>query len=630
MPNLRATLESGFRHHKNGNLTAAEKIYRHVLDVQPANHEALYLMGTLAQQTGRIDVAVTCLTHAIKRSQRNPFYRLALGDTRLAEGRLTDAAACYHKALALDTRNAEAQLGLGNVLHARHKFTGAIKHYRKAIAVRPDLAEAHNNLGAVLTAVGQLAEATECFARALELRPDFADAHLNIGQAHKAEGRLDDAIASYRKALDLDPGLAEAHTSLGNAHRQRGDFKAALDSYRRAVKINPTLAQAHYNLGIIKLEHGRLQESLEDLRRAVALAPDHAEAITNIGEVLEVLGQHEDASAWYRQGIGIRVDRSLPIMDQRSRHFALGRIHDRVGKFDTAFAHFKTANDIWLEHLRRTDRSYSSAAWEVKIGTIMGAFPLGGMAGGDIKGNLSRLPVFILGMPRSGTTLVEQILASHSEVHGAGELADFPRLAEHISGQGNWANAARSLGSGQAEAIAGKYLDRLGHLAPGARRVVNKLPMNFLYLGLIRKLFPDAPIIHCRRNPLDVCLSNYFGHFAAPQVFANDLADLGHFYKQYERLMAHWEKIYSGTIFHIDYDSLIDDQEGLSRELISYCGLEWQAQCLSFHKTERHIATASRLQVRRPLYSSSIQRWRNYDRFLGPLQAALFEGGHSE
>lgn len=630
MPNLLTKLESGFRHHKSGNFTAAEKIYRHVLDVQPDNHEALYLMGTLAQQTGRIDVAVTCLTRAIKRSRRNPFYRLALGDTRLAEGRLTDAAACYQKTLALDTHNAEAHFGLGNVLHARRKFPGAIKHYRNAIAVKPDLAEAQNNLGAVLTAVGQLAEAAECFARTLELRPDFADAHLNIGQAQKAKGRLGDAIASYRKALDLDPNLAEAHTNLGNAHRQMGDFKAALDSYRLALKIDPTLVQAHYHLGIIKLEYGRLKESLEDLQRAVALAPDHVEAITSIGEVLETLGQNEDASAWYRKGIDIRVDRSLPIMEQRSRHFALGRIHDRLGEFDIAFAHFKTANGIWLEHLRRTDMTYSSAAWEANIGTIIGAFPLRGMAGGDIKGNVSRLPVFVLGMPRSGTTLVEQILASHSEVHGAGELPDFPRLAERISGNGNWANAVRSLGTDQAEAIAGEYLDKLGHIAPGARRVVNKLPVNFLYLGLIRTLFPDAPIIHCRRDPLDVCLSNYFGYFAAPQAFANDLADLGHFYKQYERLMAFWEKIYPGTIFHIDYDSLIDDQERLSRELISYCGLEWQTQCLSFHETERHIATASRLQVRRPLYRSSVQRWRNYDRFLGPLQAALFEGGHIE
>jgi tetratricopeptide (TPR) repeat protein len=587
-------------------------------------------MGTLAQQTGRIDVAITLLTRAIKHNPRTPLYRLALGDARLAEGRLTDAAACYQKALALDKRNAEAHLGLGNVLHARHKFTGAIKHYREAIAVNPDLAEAHNNLGVVLTAVGWPADAADHFVRALELRPDFADAHLNLGRAHKAEARLNDAIASYRKALILDPNLAEAHSNLGNAHRQMGNVKAALESYRLAVKIDPTLVQAHYNLGIIKLEQGHLEDSLEDLQRAVGLAPDHVEAITNIGEVLEALGQNEEASAWYRKVIDIRVDRSLPIMGQRSRHFALGRILDRLGEFDTAFTHFKLANDIWLEHLRRTSGSYSAAASESLIGAIIAAFPLGAMAEGGIKGNLSRRPVFVLGMPRSGTTLVEQILASHSEVHGAGELPDIPQIAERISTEGAWTDAVRSLDTDQAEVICGKYMEKLHNIAPGARRVVNKLPMNFLYLGLIRTLFPAAPIIHCRRDPLDVCLSNYFGHFAEPKVFTNDLADLGHFYIQYERLMAYWGEIYPDTIFHIDYGSLIDDQEGLSRKLISYCGLEWQKQCLSFHKTERHVATASRLQVRRPLYSSSVQRWRNYERFLGPLQAALIEGGHNE
>ncbi len=630
MTDLRAKLESGFRHHNTGDLAAAEKIYRQVLAVQPANHEALYLLGTLARQTGRIDVAATCLTRAIERNPQSPFYRLALGDTRLAEGRLPDAAACYRKALALDGRNAEAQLGLGNVLHAQNDFTGAIEHYREAISLMPDLAEAHSNLGVVLTAVGRPAEAAACFARALELRPGFADAHLNLGQAHKAAGRLDDAITSYRKALDLDPNLAEAHSSLGNAYRLTGDVKAALDNYRLAVKIDPTLVQVHYSLGIIKLEQGRLEDSLEDLKSAVALAPDHVEAIASIGEVLEALGQNDEASAWYRKIIDVHVDLSLPIMDQRARHFALGRIHDRLGEFDTAFAHFKSANDIWLEHQRRTDGAYSPAAWEAIIGSIIGAFPREGMAGGDIKGNPSRLPVFVLGMPRSGTTLVEQILASHSEVHGAGELPDIPRVAERISGNRNWADAVGTLDNDRAEAIANEYLDRLREIAPETRRVVNKLPMNFLYLGLIRTLFPAAPIIHCRRDPLDVCLSNYFGHFAEPKAFTNDLSDLGHFFKLYQRLMAYWEKIYPGTIFHIDYDSLIDDQEGLSRELISYCGLEWQAQCLSFHETERHVATASRLQVRRPLYKNSVQRWRNYDRYLGPLQAALFEGGHIE
>lgn len=386
--------------------------------------------------------------------------------------------------------------------------------------------------------------------RALELRPGFADAHLNLGQAHKAAGRLDDAITSYRKALDLDPNLAEAHSSLGNAYRLTGDVKAALDNYRLAVKIDPTLVQVHYSLGIIKLEQGRLEDSLEDLKSAVALAPDHVEAIASIGEVLEALGQNDEASAWYRKIIDVHVDLSLPIMDQRARHFALGRIHDRLGEFDTAFAHFKSANDIWLEHQRRTDGVYSPAAWEAIIGSIIGAFPREGRAGGDIKGNPSRLPVFVLGMPRSGTTLVEQILASHSEVHGAGELPDIPRVAERISGNRNWADAVGTLDNDRADAIANEYLDRLREIAPETRRVVNKLPMNFLYLGLIRTLFPAAPIIHCRRDPLDVCLSNYFGNFAEPKDFTNDLSDLGHFFKLYQRLMAYWEKIYPGTIFH--------------------------------------------------------------------------------
>ena len=215
-------------------------------------------------------------------------------------------------------------------------------------------------------------------------------------------------------------------------------------------------------------------------------------------------------------------------------------------------------------------------------------------------------------MPRSGTSLVEQILASHPKIHGAGEMPDIPQMvARHGDGR-SWVQATVEMDRQTVTKLAGEYLETLRRKSDQALRITNKLPVNFLYIGLIRRLFPIAAIIHCRREPRDTCVSNYFEHFADPKKFTNDLADLGHFYRQYEILMAHWEELFPALILHVDYEALVENKEGISRKMIAHCGLEWDERCLSFHETKREVLTASRLQVRRPLYTSSVGRWRNY------------------
>ncbi|MCH9020644.1 MAG: sulfotransferase [Proteobacteria bacterium] len=593
---IRAALATAFQKYERGDIEAAAKTCRRILANDSRQPQALHLLGSIALQTNRHDVAERLFNQLIGAAPNGPLGPAGLGVLRLCQNKLDEAVALL----------------------------------RRSLALAPEQPDVQNNLGLAYLRLGDRSAAETHFHKALEHFPDYADAHLNLGKLLYDNGLFEAAAEHYQQAITISPEMAEAHNNLGNVHRRLGNLDTALACYRSALNADPGFIEARYNAGVSKLEQGRFAGALAEFEKVVSTDRGHVKAIARTGEVLEALGRAEEASAWYGKAADLCVDRSLPWTERRARHFALGRIHDRLGNYDTAFTHFKAANDLWLEHLRRSGGAYDANVQEQMIDAIIAAFPLTNVAEHDAIGNMSRRPVFVLGMPRSGTTLVEQILASHPQVHGAGELPDIPRMAMSMASDGFWADAVGALDADRAGALAAGYLDKLRRIDPTASSVVNKLPMNFLYLGLIRTLFPATPIIHCRRDSLDICISNYLEYFAEPKPFTNDLVDLGHFFGQYERLMAHWDKAFPGTIFHLDYEMLIDDQEGVSRALIEHCGLEWDRKCLSFHKTERPIQTASLLQVRRPIYRSSIQRWRNYDRHLGALKAALGYGRNTE
>jgi tetratricopeptide (TPR) repeat protein len=412
----------------------------------------------------------------------------------------------------------------------RHQRAGRIGHavmrYQGALFLQPDCADGHYNLGVALAMQGRIAEAVAHYQRALALKPDNANAHNNLGN-------LLESAAHYRRAIAINPNHAEAHNNLGNMLREQGNFDDAMAHYNRAIAIAPTSAEAHFHRAEIKTFH----------RGDADLA------------ALEALARRDDAPAFI--------------------HFALGKALEDCGDYGRAFEHLRKGNDLKRRQIQYDEPAVARDFQRIKGERFQG------------ESDPSSVPIFVLGTPRSGSTLIEQILASHPQIHGAGELS----------------------------ALAG-----LPALAHGKVRVVNKLPENFLRIGLIRRILPNARIIHTMRDPVDTCVSCYSKLFTSGQHFSYDLGELGRYYRRYSDLMTHWRSVLPpGAMLDVSYEDVVDDLEGQARRLIAYCGLPWDDRCLSFYKTIRPVKTASAVQVRQPLFRSSLQRWRKYENYIGPL-----------
>ena len=574
--------------HERGDLDTADSLSSRILSRFPNQVESLYLRGIVAHQRGKPASAEKYLRRAIKAAPKNPMGHGGLGIVRLAQGKLEDAATLFERALSIS----------------------------------PEQRHIHNNFGLALAGLGKFAEAEHHYDEALRLVPNYADAWLNLGKLRQDEGRLHDAAGCYERALKAAPNMAEAHNNLGNLHHRTGQVDAALASYSRAVEANPEYVEALFNKAVIQSEIGQISDAINSYRAVIEAEPEHAEAMCGLGEALETVGHEAEATECYRRAGRIRP-RQLPEEREGRLRYMLGRNFDRLKDYDRAFAEIKIANELRLAAFRRSGQTYDQSAQEQLIDGIIAAFPVGSAKKLTGLGVTEDLPIFVLGMPRSGTTLAEQILASHPLVHGAGELMEVPRISQCFAGNGNWWETVDRLDHSLAAKLANDYLKALRKKAPTAQRIVDKLPTNFLFIGLIRAILPNATIVHMRRDRRDNCISNYFRNFGEAVPHNHNLADLGHYYRQYERLMEHWDVVFPGEIFHLDYEWIVREQETASRALIDRCGLEWNDSCLDFHTTDRTVQTASYMQVRRPIYDDSIARWRHYERYIGPLLDAL-------
>lgn len=574
--------------HERGDLNTADDLSRRILSKFPKQVESLYLRGIIAHQRGKLESAEKYLRQAIKASPKNSMGHGGLGIIRLTQGRLEDAGALFARALSIS----------------------------------PDQPHIHNNFGLALAGLGRFAEAAHHYDEALRMVPHYADAWLNLGKLRQDEGRLDNAAHCYQQALKAAPDMSEAHNNLGNVHHRTGQVDLALVSYTRAVEANPKYVEALFNKAIMQAEVGQIDDAIDSYHAVIEAESDHVEAICGLGEALETIGQDAEAEACYRRASTIRP-RQLPEEREARMHYMLGRSFDRLKDYDRAFAEFKAANELQLAALRRSGRAYDRTAQEQLVDRIMEAFQVGPANEWTGLGVSDDLPIFVLGMPRSGTTLAEQILASHPEVHGAGELMEIPQASQRLAKDSAWPDGIDRLDHSLASTLADDYLTALRKKASSVRHIVDKLPTNFLFIGLIRALMPNATIVHMRRDPLDNCISNYFRNFGEAVPHNHDLGDLGHYFRQYKQLMGHWDAVFPGAIFHLDYEELVREQEATSRALIARCGLEWDDRCLEFHATDRTVQTASYLQVRRPIYGDSMARWRHYEQHLGPLRSAL-------
>jgi len=613
------TLRAARALQQQGQLREAEQLHQAILALEPDHLGALCGLAGIRAQQGKCDEAALLL--------------------RRVAGAMSDTA--------------DAHAALGSMFASLDRPEDAIPCYEKALATRPDDAEVYNNLARALYKLGRFDEAIAVCERSLALEPGFADAHRTLGDMLQARDRHGEAVVHYEMALAMRPDDAATCNNLAHALHRLGRFREAIAQCRRALAIRPDYADAHHNLANALMALNRNEEAIAHYERTLALDPSRADAENNIGVALQALGRFAEAGRAYERavrlaprGAGFHLtlaharpftagDPRLAAMedlagdmatlsegDQIALHFALGKAFADLAEHERSFRHLLAGNALKRRHV-----AYDEAAVLGVFDRIRATFTrelMGSRSGG---GDPSPVPVFVVGMPRSGTTLVEQILASHSQVQGAGEIDDFgvavSTFARSKDASTGILDLLPALSGGQLREIGKGYLDRI-RAAASAERIVNKLPSNFLYAGLIHLALPNARIIHACRDPVDTCFSCFSLLFSGEQSYAYHLGALGRYYGAYAALMAHWRNVLpDGVMIDVQYERVVDDLEGEARRIIAHCGLAWEDQCLAFHQTRRPVLTASSIQVRQPIYRGSVGRWRPYARLLAPLLQAL-------
>jgi tetratricopeptide (TPR) repeat protein len=532
------------------------------------------------------------------------------GAKLVASGRLAAAITAFTEAARLDPRNAAVHYALGRALLDAGRLDEAINSLQLAAALRDDAATYHS-LAIALTAQRDAGTAAAAYRRAIELAPGLVAAH--VGLADLLQTMWDDeaAAASLRCAAALLPDHAEGLCYLARALLIEGDFSAAARALRRASELDPTDSEVIKRLGDVLVRQGHFAAAAATFERALALEPRHARVHFALAEIGRCTVADRPRLALLGE---ILSEVSLGDEERMTLHFAAGKMYDDLGEYEAAMQHFDAANQIRGRRVR-----FDSAALAVDIDRLVSRFTSEFFTADRPLGSDDETPLLIVGLPRSGTTLVEQVLSRHRDICGGGEYGFWVRQA-----------AARGtleptdLTPEMACGLAQQYLGLLRRDAPGAARVTDKLPFNVLHLGLIHALLPKARIIQCRRHPVDTCLSMYFTNFQQPAVFLSDKGALAAAYRQYARLMNHWREVLPpDRFFEVEYERLVSDCEAVTRELIAFTGLEWDEACLRPEQNPRPVMTASVWQARQPVYTTSIARWRHYQPWLGELGQLL-------
>lgn len=581
----------------------------------------------------------------MSRPQARPTVADALAHLRRGETVL--GAGLLETLLKHNPRDAQA-LGLaGAVALQRGDRKRAIDLLTRALALKPDDVSSHSNLAVAYLREGRNGEAKQQLERALSLKPDAPEALVNLASLHRQAGDYTSAELLYRKAATLRPGMADAHAGLALALEKLGRPREALVAAEDAVRLQPNLAEVHRTMGLVQDALGNLPASIAALERAIALAPRDARIEAELGNTLAAFGKRDLAIAHYRKALALapgnasyermlgRLDAESATLaeqqasfeapatsDDQRMHlgFALGKSAEDAGDYPTAFRYLDTAN-----RLRRAGYSYDRAESDTAFAEIEATFTPELFAARSGHGVDDATPIFVLGMPRSGTTLVEQILASHPAVTGAGELPLLRDLviSSTIKRPIHYPELLADLTDADLKQLGQTYVDRLRGYAPQARFITDKMPGNFMLIGFIALCLPNAKIIHCVRDAADTSVSIWRNYFSTRLDYAYDLGEIGHYHRLYQRLMAHWHRVLPGRIHDISYEALVDDQDSETRRLLTYCGLDFRREVLDFHRTERPVHTASAAQVRSPISRKSIGIAARYGDLLAPLHAEL-------
>lgn len=503
-------------------------------------------------------------------------------------------------------RDHPAVPGLYNIRGGIHASLGAPREAftdrRRALVIKPDFHQALYNHGNGLEHQRDQEQALSHYHRAVLVNPAFAPAHNNRGCVLRNLGQGRDALACFANATHADPLHAEAYLNLANSHRDLNDYGLAHRAYLRALAVRPEHGEAWHHLGIATQESADTRSAAAFHRRALAIRPDHAESHRNLGNLRIYTPGHPHLAVMR----GLLADPATTDDDRARLNFALAKAYDDFGGTDRSFAYLRQGNEK-----RKAALGYDIAQHEVLFARIRRAFAAPTEPPAINDANAVR-PIFILGMPRSGTTMIEQILTSHPEVHGAGELEDLSRLA-YRSLPLNETGASSGYSTADLISLRNAYLREITRLAAGKRIVTDKMPTNFLWIGVIHAAFPEARIINLRRDPRAVAWSIYRHYFPTKaHGYAYDLADIVRFHALYRDLMAFWSARAPKSLYQLNYEAFTDDPEAGTRALLAYCGLEWSDRCLDFHHANRPVKTASAAQVRRAVYRGSSEAWRGY------------------
>ena len=617
-PSIEEILDSASQKHEAGRLEQAEPLYRRVLDTQPEQPDALHLLGILLHQRGQRDDAIEFLERAVRAAAGEATFLANLAEAYRANGRLEEAVSAFGRALDLSPDDADARFNLGCALAEMGDLVGAAGNFRIAAEARPNVAANLIRLGETLLELGAWSEAVGHFRAASALDPTNSGALIGLAGALMTMGRSEEAEALYREAGAFAPIDADLHLRIGRALMEHGRPVPAGDTLQRAARLDPGSALTRALHARTLQEQGRFDEAIAGYEEALALNPEQAEAHYGLAgsrkysagdpEInrLESLLENGPEDGPTRAGLG----------------FSLAKMYDDAGRTDEAFECFAEANE-----LKAAQSPFNGPAFIDAVSEVIEIFSTDFFAARKEFGVASERALYIIGMPRSGTSLVEQILASHAGIFGGGERQDIRQMIAglplDLESQVSFPRSVESMDRAHSRLLGERLSDLLQCLAPEAVRVTDKMPNNFLRLAFIALVFPKARVIHCRREALDTCLSCYFQFFDRGQEFTYDLANLGLYYRQYERLMQHWRKVLPLDMIDVSYEQLVANPEAESRRLVDFCGLDWDPDCLTYHQSDRPVRSASVWQVRQPIYRTSLEKWRVYEKHLGPLKKAL-------
>ncbi|MBF0195174.1 MAG: tetratricopeptide repeat protein [Magnetococcales bacterium] len=652
---------------KNNRHDLAVKEFQRAININNSIALLHFNLAVSKVQLGEIDVAIQILNSAItiepdnlqisqylheitsEQQNNNLEYEsqkaLDKGVACHNAGKLDDAMAFYKQSLDYQPQNFNALSNFGFALQAKGEIVKAVEYYKKAITINPNFALAYNNLGFALAELGKLDESITVLQNAIAIEPNYAQAHYNLGNTQQMQQKFDDAIFSFKAAIAIKPDYFESHYNLGNAYMVKERVYKAIASYKKAVKLNPDFAKLYINYGVALRETGQLEEAVKCFKKAIAINPHYAQAHNNLGVTLKEQGKIKKAVASFNRAIKIKpdyaeaygnlasskkytniseIDEMQSVLsrlhyekDKIHLNFALGKAFADIEQYDDSFKYYLAGNQ-----LKRATINFDIGKLAQTFKLIRHTFDKKFFKAVGRCGCEDETPVFILGMPRSGSSLIEQILSSHKDVFGGGEL---PFLKDCFPSGffNNIAENSQLLQGSSALSLGEKYIERLREIEPKAKYIVDKMPHNFMFIGVIKIILPNAKIIHSFRSPEDTCLSIYRSDFVGMHEYAYDLKELGEYYQLYSGLMSHWQSLFPNSIYNCHYEKLTHNQKKETKKMLDFLGLGWSENCINFHKTERNVRTASDFQVRQKIYTSSVNGYKRYEDQLQPLLKAL-------